>query len=83
MVKDYTVVILEVRVRFRSPVIGKPTTETEEHYNGRRVRALVNGGEVQYVIKKEDVPFGAEEEEIEEAVLVKYKEENRVEDKEE
>jgi hypothetical protein len=49
--------IKESKIQFRNPQIGQPTRAIEEHYNGRRIIADVNGEERMFRFKKEEMPF--------------------------
>lgn len=68
------VIIKESKIQFRNPQIGQPTRAVEEHYNGRRIVALIDGEEKMYRLKKDDIGFYADEGEMMGAVL--RKEEN-------
>lgn len=44
-------------IQFKNPNIGQPTRAVEEHYNGRRIIADVDGEERMFRFKKEEMPF--------------------------
>ncbi|MGG3891996.1 hypothetical protein [Metabacillus fastidiosus] len=58
------IVLKELKLQFKNPIIGQPTRAIEEHYYGRRVVALVNGSEKQFYFTKDEMPFLANEVEI-------------------
>ena len=49
--------IKESRIQFKNPQIGQPTRAVEEHYNGRRIIADVDGEERMFRFKKDEMPF--------------------------
>ena len=49
--------IKESRIQFKNPQIGQPTRAVEEHYNGRRIVADVDGEERMFRFKKDEMPF--------------------------
>ena len=49
--------IKESRIQFKNPQIGQPTRAIEEHYNGRRIIADVDGKERMFRFKKDEMPF--------------------------
>jgi hypothetical protein len=56
--------IKESKIQFRNPNIGQPTRAVEEHYNGRRIIADVDGEERIFRFKKEEMPFICDEDEM-------------------
>ena len=58
------IIILSSNIQFKNPQIGQPTRAVEEHYNGRRITALVDGEERMFRFKKEEMPFIIDEEEM-------------------
>ena len=51
-------------IQFRNPQIGQPTRAIPEHYNGRRIIAMVNGEERMFRFKKDEMPFVIDEDEM-------------------
>lgn len=66
-------------IQFKNPQIGQPTRAVEEHYNGRRIIADVNGEERLFRFKKEEMPFLIDEDEMIELIRQKIEEENQEE----
>lgn len=58
------VFIKESKIQFKNPQIGQPTRAVEEHYNGRRIIADVEGEERMFWYKKEEMPFICDEDEM-------------------
>ena len=58
------IIITSSSIQFKNPQIGQPTRAVEEHYNGRRITALVDGEEQLFRFKKEEMPFNIDEEEM-------------------
>ena len=58
------ITITSSSIQFKNPQIGQPTRAVEEHYNGRRITALVDGEEQLFRFKKEEMPFNIDEEEM-------------------
>lgn len=56
--------IKESKIQFKNPNIGQPTRAVEEHYNGRRIIADVDGEERVFRFKKEEMPFICDEDEM-------------------
>lgn len=56
--------IKESKIQFKNPNIGQPTRAVEEHYNGRRIIADVDGEERMFRFKKEEMPFICDEDEM-------------------
>jgi len=56
------IVIRESKIQFKNPQIGQPTRAIEEHYNGRRILANVDGEERMFRFKKDELPFDIDEE---------------------
>lgn len=51
------IIIKSSNIQFKNPQIGQPTRAVEEHYNGRRIIADVDGEERMFRFKKEEMPF--------------------------
>lgn len=62
------IMIKSSSIQFKNPQIGQPTRAVAEHYNGRRITALVNGEEKLYRFKKEELAFEADEDDMIEAI---------------
>ncbi len=58
------IIIKSSNIQFKNPNIGQPTRAVEEHYNGRRIIADVNGEERMFRFKKEEMPFIVDEDEM-------------------
>lgn len=58
------IIIKESKLQFRNPITGQPTRAVEEHYNGRRIIADVDGEERMFRFKKEEMPFICDEDEM-------------------
>ncbi|CAK7070365.1 hypothetical protein [Tissierella sp.] len=58
------IIIKESKIQFKSPQIGQPTRAVEEHYNGRRIIAVVDGQEKMLRFKKDEMPFIVDEDEM-------------------
>lgn len=71
--------IKESKIQFRNPQIGQPTRAVEEHYNGRRIIAMVNDEERMFRFKKDEMPFICDEDEMIELIRQKIEEENQEE----
>lgn len=56
--------IRESKIQFKNPQIGQPTRAVEEHYNGRRIIADVDGEERVFRFKKEEMPFICDEDKM-------------------
>lgn len=69
------IIIKSSNIQFKNPQIGQPTRAVEEHYNGRRIIADVDGEERTFRFKKEEMPFLIDEDEmitlIEQRILAK------------
>lgn len=73
------IIIKSSNIQFRNPQIGQPTRAVEEHYNGRRIIADVNGEERMFRFKKDEMPFIVDEDEMIELIRQKIEEENQEE----
>lgn len=62
------IIIVSSYIQFKNPQIGQPTRAVEEHYNGRRITALVDGEERIFRFKKEELPFDIDEDDMVEAI---------------
>ena len=51
------IIIKSSSIQFKNPQIGRPTRAVEEHYNGRRIVADVDGEERMFRFKKYEMPF--------------------------
>ena len=69
------IIIKSSNIQFKNPNIGQPTRAVEEHYNGRRIIADVNGEERMFRFKKEEMPFIIDEDEMVELIRQKIEEE--------
>lgn len=69
------IIIKSSSIQFKNPQIGQPTRAVEEHYNGRRITALVDGEEQLFRFKKEEMPFNIDEEEMIELIEQRLQEE--------
>ena len=58
------IIIKSSNIQFKNPNVGQPTRAVEEHYNGRRIVADVDGEERMFRFKKEEMPFVIEEDEM-------------------
>ena len=56
--------IKESNIQFKNPNIGQPTRAIPEHYNGRRIIAVVNDEERMFRFKKDEMPFLIDEDEM-------------------
>ena len=73
------IIIKSSNIQFKNPNIGQPTRAVEEHYNGRRIIALVDGEEQMFRFKKEEMPFVIDENGMIELIRQKIEEENQEE----
>lgn len=73
------IIIKSSNIQFKNPNIGQPTRAVEEHYNGRRIIADVDGEERMFRFKKEEMPFVVDEDEMVELIRQKIEEENQEE----
>lgn len=58
------IIITNSSIQFKNPQIGQPTRAVEEHYNGRRITALVDGEEQLFRFKKDELAFDVVEEDM-------------------
>jgi hypothetical protein len=58
------IIIKSSSIQFKNPQIGQPTRAVEEHYNGRRITALVDGEEQMFRFKKDELAFDVDEEDM-------------------
>jgi hypothetical protein len=58
------IIIKSSNIQFKNPQIGQPTRAVEEHYNGRRITALVDGEEQMFRFKKDELAFDVDEEDM-------------------
>ncbi len=56
-----SVIIKSSSIQFKNPDLGQPTRAVEEHYNGRRIEAVVDGEEQMFRFKKGEMPFSVDE----------------------
>ena len=73
------IIIKSSNIQFKNPQIGQPTRAVEEHYNGRRIIADVDGDERMFRFKKEEMPFLIDEDGMIELIRQKIEEENQEE----
>ena len=73
------IIIKSSSIQFKNPQIGQPTRAVEEHYNGRRIIAMVNDEEQMFRFKKEEMPFVVDEDGMIELIRQKIEEENQEE----
>lgn len=62
------IIIKSSSIQFKNPQIGQPTRAVKEHYNGRRITALVDGEEQLFRFKKDELAFNADEEDMIKAI---------------
>ena len=59
------IVIVEVAIQFRNPVIGQPTRRVKEHYYARNISFSIDGGKRQlYRFFANELPFEATEDDM-------------------
>ncbi len=58
------IIIKSSNIQFKNPQVGQPTRAVEEHYNGRRIIADVDGEEMMFRFKKEEMSFNIDEDEM-------------------
>mgnify|MGYP001361953999 FL=1 len=58
------IIIVSSHIQFKNPLIGQPTRAVEEHYYGRRIRALVDGEERLFRFTKNELAFDVDEEDM-------------------
>ncbi len=58
------IIIVSSHIQFKNPQIGQPTRAVEEHYYGRRIKALVDGEERLFRFNKNELAFNVDEEEM-------------------
>ena len=58
------IIIQTSNIQFKNPQIGQPTRAVEEHYNGRRITALVDGEEQLFRFKKNELAFNVDEDDM-------------------
>ena len=73
------IIIKSSSIQFKNPQIGQPTRAVEEHYNGRRIIADVDGEERMFRFKKDEMPFVIDEDGMIELIRQKIEEENQEE----
>ena len=56
------IIIKASHIQFKNPQVGQPTRSVEEHYNGRRISAGVNGEDRMFRFKANEMPFVIDEE---------------------
>jgi len=67
------IIIKSSSIQFKNPQIGQPTRAVEEHYNGRRIIADVDGEERMFRFKKDEMPFICDEDGMIELIRQKMK----------
>lgn len=70
------IIIKTSNIQFKNPKIGQPTRAVEEHYNGRRIIADVDGDERIFRFKKDELAFNVDEEDMIKAIESKIEEED-------
>lgn len=70
------IIITNSSIQFRNPQIGQPTRAVAEHYNGRRIIALVDGEERMFRFKKDELAFDVDEEDMIRAIEQRLSEED-------
>lgn len=58
------IIVMSSNIQFKNPQIGQPTRAVEEHYNGRRIMAMVDGEEQLFRFKKEQLFFDVDEDDM-------------------
>lgn len=58
------IIIKSSNIQFKNPQTGQPTRAVEEHYNGRRIIADIDGKEKMFRFKKDEIPFVCDEDEM-------------------
>ncbi|GAB2558112.1 hypothetical protein [Gracilibacillus alcaliphilus] len=77
------VIIKSSNIQFKNPQIGQPTRAVADHYNGRRITALVDGEEQLYRFKKDELAFEVDEDDMIEAIEQRERESQETEQEEE
>lgn len=65
------ITITESKILFKNPSVGQVTKAIEEHYNGRRVVAMVDEERKLFRFDKEELAFTATESDMETAIQAK------------
>lgn len=68
------IIIKSSSIQFKNPQIGQPTRAVEEHYNGRRIIAMVNDEERMFRFKRDELAFNVDEDDIIQAIQNKVNE---------
>lgn len=55
------IIIKTSSIQFKNPQIGQPTRAIEDHYNGRRISADINGEEKSFRFTELEMPFNTDE----------------------
>ena len=71
------IIIKSSSIQFKNPQIGQPTRAVEEHYNGRRIIAMINDEERMFGFKKDEMPFVIDEDGMIELIRQKIEEEEQ------
>lgn len=58
------IIIKRSSIQFKNPQIGQPTRAVEEHYNGRRIEAYVDGVEEMFRFDKSELEFDSDEQDM-------------------
>lgn len=58
------IIIQTSNIQFKNPQTGQPTRAIVDHYNGRRVEAIVNGEEEMFRFKKDELAFDVDEDDM-------------------
>lgn len=56
--------IIKSVIQFKNPTVGQPTRAVVDHYNGRRITAVVNGEEQIFRFTKDELAFDVTEEDM-------------------
>lgn len=68
------IIILNSSVQFKNPILGQPSVACKDHYNGRSIRASIDGKEGLYWFDKEELPFAVNINEMTAAIKKKVEE---------
>lgn len=69
------IVIKSSNIQFKNPQLGQPTRAVREHYNGRRIIAVVDDKERVFRFKKDEMPFMIDEDEMIDIIAQKLQKE--------
>ena len=54
--------IIKSVIQFKNPIVGQPTRAVADHYNGRRITAVIDGAEQLFRFTKDELAFDVTEE---------------------